>query len=256
MNIAPWLIPPLLVIPLAGCSRPQAAGETVPAAPASRVVVRTQRAVRQTAIQTVDGLGKCEALPSKLATLTPALEGRVEKILVPLGQAVAAGQPIVELDAAIARADLAEKVANRDSLVASLELLKSLPRPEERRPLELAIDQAMTGVRKAETLVERLRPLYQRKEIADIQLLEAEENLKQARLQQQTAEAQLRSIMIGPRPQAVAEARQKIVAAEAVAATARERLALLTILRRLRACWIVLPAIPGRRSRPGPRWAK
>jgi RND family efflux transporter MFP subunit len=95
--------------------------------------------------------------------------------------------------------------------------------------LELAIDQAMTGVRKAETLVERLHPLYQRKEIADIQLLEAEENLKQARLQQQTAEAQLRSIMIGPRPQAVAEARQKIVAAEAVAATARERLALLTI---------------------------
>jgi RND family efflux transporter MFP subunit len=229
MNRAPWLIPLLLITAVAGCGRPQADGETVPAVAVAHVVVRTERALRQTAVQTVDGLGKCEALPDKLATLTPALEGRVEKILVQVGQPVAALQAIVELDGAIARADLAEKIATRDSLIASLELLKSLPRAEERRPLELAIDQVMTGVRKAETLVERLRPLYQRKEIADIQLLEAEENLKQARLQQQTAEAQLRSIMIGPRPQAVAEAQQKIAAADAIVGTARERLALLTI---------------------------
>jgi RND family efflux transporter MFP subunit len=229
MNVAAWLITLLLIVPLAGCGKPRADGETVPATPVARVAVRTQPASRQTVVRTVDGLGRYEALPDKLATLTPALEGRVEKILVQVGQPVAAGQAIVELDVAIARADLAEKLAARDGLQASLELLKSLPRPEERRPLELAVDQARSGVRKAQTLVERLRPLYKRKEIADIQLLEAEENLKQAILQQQTAEAQLRAIMIGPRPQAVAEGQQKVVAAEAAVATSRERLTLLTI---------------------------
>ena len=56
------------------------------------------------------------------------------------------GQPIVELDTAVAQADLAEKTATRDGLKASLALLKSLPRPEERRANELAIEQAKVAV--------------------------------------------------------------------------------------------------------------
>ncbi len=59
------------------------------------------------------------------------------------------GQPIVELDQAVAQADLEEKTATRDGLKASLALLKSLPRAEERRANELAIEQAKIAVAQA-----------------------------------------------------------------------------------------------------------
>ena len=69
------------------------------------------------------------------------------------------GQPIVELDKAVAQADLAEKTATRDGLKASLALLKSLPRPEERRANELAVEQAKVAVEQAQAVADRLRPL-------------------------------------------------------------------------------------------------
>ncbi len=78
--------------------------------------------------ETVEGLGRCEALPNQIATLTPAVEGHVHELLVAQGDFVKKGQPIVELDKAVAQADLAEKTATRDGLKASLALLKSLPR--------------------------------------------------------------------------------------------------------------------------------
>ena len=49
-------------------------------------------------------------------------------------------------------ADLGEKKAARDSLSASLTLLKSLPRREERRANELAVEQARVAVERAKAI--------------------------------------------------------------------------------------------------------
>ena len=87
--------------------------------------------------------------PAKLATLTPAVEGHVHELVVKQGETVKKGQPIVELDKSVALADLAEKTATRDGLKASLALLKSVPRPEERRANELAIEQAKVALERA-----------------------------------------------------------------------------------------------------------
>ena len=83
--------------------------------------------------ETVEALGRCEALPDQIATLTPAVEGHVHELFIKLGDPVKKGQPIVALDETVARADLTEKTATRDGLKASLAVLKSLPRLEERR---------------------------------------------------------------------------------------------------------------------------
>jgi membrane fusion protein (multidrug efflux system) len=53
--------------------------------------------------------------------------------------------------------------------------------------------------------------------------------LKQAQVQQQTAEAQLKLMMTGPRPEAVAEAQTKIAMAEQAVASSRATLALHTL---------------------------
>jgi RND family efflux transporter MFP subunit len=178
------------------------------------VTVKTEPARRGTVARTVEGLGRSEAIPEKLATLTPAVEGHVHALLVKQGETVKKGQPIVELDTAVALADLAEKSATRDGLKAALDLLKALPRPEERRANELAIEQAKVALDRSTRLAERLKPLLARRETSDQQVFEAELAVTQAKLQLQTAEAQLRVMMIGPKPEAVAEAEAKVKTAE------------------------------------------
>ncbi len=180
-----------------------------------KVTVRAEAAKLGPMIEVVQGLGKCEAIPDRLATLTPAVEGHVEKLLAKPGDRVKAGQAIVHLAEAIARADLAEKTATRDGLKASLKLLESKPRAEERRVNELAIEQAKLGVEKAQRIVDRLTPLLRGHEVSDQQMFEAKQAVEQANIAVKTAESQLKVLMIGPRPEAVAEAQGKIQTADA-----------------------------------------
>ncbi len=187
----------------------------------------------------VSALGRCEALPDKLALLTPAVEGQVESILVRQGQHVTAGQPIVQFDPTLANADLAEKQAARDSLAASLALLESRPRTAEQQASKLAIEQAKIAVARAAALVERLRPLRASKEIPEQQMYEAEQSLKQAQVLQQSAEAQFDALMLSPRPEAIAEAQSKIKVAGEAVKLSQARLELHTIRARSRECSIV-----------------
>jgi HlyD family secretion protein len=191
--------------------------------------VRTTPAQRRTIAETIDGLGTCEALLDKTAVVAPAMEGRVLDIIIKLGDAVKAGQPIVRLDPKLAEANLREKISTCDGLKDSLRLLKSLPRPEEQKSSRLAIEEADIALQKAESVVERLRPLRQRNEIPQQQMFEAELAVKQARLAKNKAENQLEVLLLGPRAEAVDEANAHVVAAEAEVALARSQLELLTL---------------------------
>jgi multidrug efflux pump subunit AcrA (membrane-fusion protein) len=195
----------------------------------AHVTVTVEAARKSTVTETVDGLGRSEAIPTKLAMLTPAVQGHVHEILVKQGETVKKDQPIVELNKSVAFADLTEKTATRDGLKASLTLLKSLPRADERRPNELAIEQAKVALERAKQLLERLRPLLARHEVAEQQVFEAELAVTTARLQQESAEATLKMSLIGPRPEAVAEAEGKIAVAEGTVAFSKAHLDFHTI---------------------------
>lgn len=220
----------LLLLFVAGCHGSSAdSTDNAGAADEARVVVRVQPAEMRNLVPTVTALGRCEALPKKMALLTPAVEGQVHAILVEQGRPVTAGQPIVQFDPTLAKADLAEKQAARDSLDGALKLLQSLPRPTEQEAGKLAIEQAKIAVARAEALVARLRPLKSRVEVSEQQMFEAEQALKQAQVQQQTAQAQFDVLMLGPRPEAVAEAQAKINAADEAVKSSQARLDLHTI---------------------------
>ncbi len=223
----------VFLLAVAGCGTHEDAAEPHEAEAAdeeAHVTVRTEPARLGTLTETVDGLGRCEALPDHIATLTPAVEGHVHELLVAQGAAVKKGQPIVELDRAVAQADLAEKTATRDGLKASLALLKSLPRLEERRANELAVEQAKVAVDRAKSVVEGLESLRKDGNLASRQqLFDAEKALEAADLQQQAAEATLNVMMIGPRPEAVAEAEGRIKTADGLVAFSQAHLDYHTI---------------------------
>jgi RND family efflux transporter MFP subunit len=178
---------------------------------------------------TVDGLGRTEPLPECVGSLTATVEGHVHELLVKIGDPVKAGQPILQLDPTVAKATLAEKEANRESLVAALKLLESLPREVERRAAELAVETAKISVEHDEATVESLRPLLSHNDVSQKQFHDAEVLLKQAHVQRQTAEAQLKLMMAGPRKEAVAEAQTKIDMAEQAVASSRATLELHTL---------------------------
>ena len=179
--------------------------------------------------ETVAGIGRSEALPNRLVTLTPAMQGQVASIEANLGDTLDQGDLVVELEPALAKADVAEKKANRDTLQAALDLLTAEPRPEERKGLEIAIDQARSAVARAQDSLDRLRPLVARKEASAAQMFDAEQLLVRAQLGQKSAEAQLALLLAGPRPEAVAESKARLGAAEEALKLAQEHLALHSI---------------------------
>ena len=185
------------------------------------VTVRTELARLGSMSETVEALGRCEALPDHIATLTPAVEGHVHELFIKHGDPVTKGQPIVALDETVARADLAEKTATRDGLKASLAFLKSLPRLEERAPNEMAVEQARVAVERAQAVAEGLESLRGNNLTSKQQLFDAEKALEAARVQRKTAEATLHAMTIGPRPEAVAEAEGRIKTADALVAFSR-----------------------------------
>lgn len=193
------------------------------------VVVRTVPAQIRSIEEVIHAIGRSEALPNHLVTLTPAVEGHVEKILVNLGDFVHRDDPIVELARKVAEADTAEKQANRDTLKAALELLQAEPRLEDRKGLEVTVELAKAAVDRAKVAVERLQPLRARQEISTAQMYDIEQLLVQAQLQQQSAEAQLELLLAGPKPEAVAEATARRAAAEGVLALSQAHLELHSI---------------------------
>jgi RND family efflux transporter MFP subunit len=225
-----WLFALAALALLPGCGK-HGEGESAAThdeAPA-RVTVRTQPAERRTVEETIDGFGRTETAPSRLVTLTPAVQGQVERILVNLGDHVGQGDLIVAMDTRLVAADVAERKANRDALQAALAGLQAEPRVEDRKGLELAVEQGKVGVDRAKAVVDRLRPLRIRNEVSDAQVFDAEQALAQARLVEQAAQAQLQLLLAGPRPEAIAEAQARLAAAEESLSLAETRLQLCSV---------------------------
>ncbi|HTU26120.1 MAG TPA: efflux RND transporter periplasmic adaptor subunit [Pirellulales bacterium] len=227
-----WLLPACLLAGLLsapGCHHGSDAQAEAETEDASGLAVRAVAAETRSLEETLDGIGRSEALPAGLVTLTPAVQGHVESIAVELGDFVHRGDVIVELDKTVAEADVAERQANRDTLQAAWDLLRAEPRPEDRRGLEIAVEQAKAAVARTQAALDRLQPLKARQEVSAAQLYEAEQALLQSQLQQRSAEAQLQLLLVGPRPEAVEEGKARLEAAEGALALAKAHLALHTI---------------------------
>jgi HlyD family secretion protein len=225
--------------------------QAVPAA----VPVEVAAVTRGDVARTVEVSGTVTS--ARMAEIFPKQSGRVARVLAQDGARVAAGQALIQLDAADEHNQVAQAVAAQAAAEARLTLLQNGLRPQERQVVFNNYEQAQNQVKAAQTQVQ----------LAQASLKLAEENLRrneqllregavaqaqvdQARLQHEQARAQLQGAQTqleiankavdsarqqwtmtetGTRPEELAAARAQVAQARAVVASARQRLANMTI---------------------------
>ena len=224
----------LFLIAIVGCGAHENAAESHDAEAEdgeAHVTVRTELARLGTLKETIDGLGRCEALPDHIATLTPAVEGHVHELLVAqgdcrqegpadrrTGQGGRAGRPGGEDGDPRRAQSLAgpAQVAPTPRGAAGPTSWRS-SRPRWRSSGPKRVVEGLESLRKDGNLASKQ------------QLFDASKALEAAELQQQAAEATLSVMMIGPRPEAVAEAEGRIKTADGLVAFSQAHLDYHTI---------------------------
>jgi RND family efflux transporter MFP subunit len=254
-----WLVVLVFVmlVALAGVAvlgRNRSAGP-VPETAAPAVPVEVAGVSEGTVVRTVEVSGTVVA--ARTAELFPKISGRVARVLVQDGARVAAGQVLIELDAADQRAEVRQAEAAVAAAEARLALLRAGQRPQERQIASNALAQAenqmkaaqtqvalaQTSLRIAEDNLRRQEQLLREGAIAQAQVDQARLQHDQARAQVQAAESQLEIAragvdsarqqleltQLGARDEEIQAARAQVAQAHALAALARQRLANMSI---------------------------
>lgn len=253
-----WLVVAVLVVAAAGAAvrgRMNASAPREAAPVPAAVPVEVAAVERGDVTRTVEVSGTVTS--ARIAEIHPKISGRVARVLAQDGDRVAAGQPLVELDATDQRADLAQAEAAVAAAEARLALLQSGARPEERQVVSNAYTQAQNQVKASETQValaqaslrvaednlRRHEQLLREGAIAQAQVDQARLQADQARAQVQAAQTQLEVARIaldsaaqqravvegGAREEELRAARAQLEQARAVAAHARQRVAHMTL---------------------------
>jgi multidrug efflux pump subunit AcrA (membrane-fusion protein) len=193
----------------------------------------------------------------RTADVVPKIGGRVVRVFVTDGARVAAGQPLIALDAADQRNEVRQAEAAVAAAEARLRLLEAGQRPQERQVVFNAYTQAQNQVKVAETQVAMAQAALR---VAEDNLRRQEQLLRdgavaaaqvdQARLQYDQARAQLAAAQTqleiartavdsarqqwdmtetGARQEELQAARAQVAGARAALAVAQQRLAYMTI---------------------------
>jgi len=199
------------------------------------VPVRVGKITRATLRRYVEGSGTVEAEPSRAgapaaaARVASPLTGVVSEVLCFQGERVEKGAPLFQLDERSAKAEEEKAAAAMGSAQASLDKLKSIPRPEQLKVAEMQMDRARRSVEYSQKKNTRLVQLVADQLASEKTLQEAELELVAAQNDLAVAEKQLLLLRSSPTKEEVAEAQGKVVEAEKALAAAKVQRSLLRI---------------------------
>lgn len=130
----------------------------------------------------VAGAGVLEARTENIAIAAPE-PGLVVEVLVRVGQAVVAGEPLFRLDDRHLQAELRVRQANLASAEADLQRLENQPRPEEIPVKEAIIREAAANLAREEYEFGRIRRLAAQGSATDEELQRTEQAFRAAEAQ-------------------------------------------------------------------------
>ncbi len=188
-------VPALLLIALAGCKSPPApAGDDAEKAAETTISVEVATAAPRPMQQLLDLSGAFAPAQGTAARLTPAVPGRIAKILVREGDRVSAGQLLATIDQRV-------QTAQQSSAAASLAASEAQS-AQSKIAYQSAVADQSNLVRSAEIGLEQAQ-------------LERESGIAQAALAYEEAKADLDKLRAGARPQEISQAHEATVQARA-----------------------------------------
>ncbi len=218
----------LMACATTGCKKAAPEEEENPL-PKEPVPVQAVQAELTTLKPSVDLVGTLVALPEHTTVVSPQVGGWIQKVSVVEGAAVRAGDELVALDARWAQVEAAKTAAAVAEKEATLARLKRGYLPQE-------IEMARHEVRKSQELVASLqaestalKPLWQKKEVPELQVQKVESSLRAAEAAQAAADAKLNLLLAGTPSEEIAEAQAQLTMAQAEAAAAKLNLELCRI---------------------------
>lgn len=198
------------------------------------------RVARETLVSTLETNGKVE--PWEWVEVHAEHAGAVRRVLVQVGQTVAAGAPLVEFDSSAPRADLAAAEARIAQIQAELEPLAAGGRPADLTEIENGLARARHELETARKDQSALERLLARSAATAHDVDEARARAEQAQLQIVALERR-KSSLVSSSDRSAAEARLRD--ARSAAHLAREHLALSTLRAPIPGVIYNLPARTG-----------
>ncbi|MBI3858487.1 MAG: efflux RND transporter periplasmic adaptor subunit [Planctomycetes bacterium] len=201
----------------------------------AEVPVKVGKITRATLRRYVEGYGTVEAQPlqggspAASARVASPVAGIVADVLCSQGQQVQKGALLFQLDERSVEAEEEKAVAALASAQASLDKLKSFPRPDQIKVAEMQVDRARRAAEFSLKKHTRLAQLAADQLAPEKTLLEAELELLGAQNDLAVADKQLLLLRSTPTKEEVAEAQGKVVEAQKSLATAQVQRSLLKI---------------------------
>ncbi len=183
--------------------------------PTTPVPVHAVAAERTTLHPFLDLVGTFEAIPERTATVSPQAGGWIDTVHVVDGQTVKAGQSLVQLDARLAKVEMARGQAVVQEKEAVLKRLKRGFLPQEIEMARREADKAERTLEGLQSEFGALEPLRRRNEISPVKYRTAKANLEAAQAAHAAALAKLELLKVGTRPEQIAEAEAQLATAEA-----------------------------------------
>jgi HlyD family secretion protein len=186
-----------------------------PAEAVRPVEVEAVKVERTTLHPSLDLVGQIVAMPERTAVVSSQSGGWVSSVDVVEGQKVHAGDILVMLDSRRAESDLLRAKAVLSQMQATLAKLKQGPLPEEIDAARHAREVAQANVDSLRTEVSALEKLLQRNEISRVQYETKQKALEAAQASLASADANLKLLENGTRPEMIAEAQAQVDVAAA-----------------------------------------
>ncbi|HVT26735.1 MAG TPA: efflux RND transporter periplasmic adaptor subunit [Lacipirellulaceae bacterium] len=160
-------------------------------------------------------VGQVIAMPERTAVVSSQAGGWIDAVDVVEGQSVQSGAVLVKLDARLAKSDLLRAEAALAEKQATLAKLKRGYLPEEIDATRETRNGDLANVESLRTELSALQKLFQRHEISNVQLNTKQDALRAAEATLAAADANLKLMEQGTRPEAIDEAKALVKVAAA-----------------------------------------